>query len=315
MRFTEAYSISRALSNAWQLIFAAPAALLVGGALLMLLDGHYQFGIGGDEWGDFGDRRIEAWLAPFVTIFIAFGCLLGLFFFIATSWLHVGFANAVEETARTGQDRIAAVFDAKNRWLSMALVRLLRGAVLVLGLVPFLPIVLFGVLLHEGFDLPEELAAVAALVGALLYLPVLIYIALGLALVVPVVALEGLDPFAASRRSWSLVRGNRFWLLLYGIVLALVELSGLLLCCIGIFFTSTLARAAWTDSYLALTRGDDYLDGFFAKAQPASPTPSVEPEAEVTAEDVRAEDATSMPASETDAAGEDGEAAPPPPIP
>jgi hypothetical protein len=283
MDFSRAYSISRALSNAWKLLFAAPIALLVGGALLMLLDGNYGFSFDGDHWRiSVNNRDFDAWFAPLASMLVAFGCLLGLFFFIASSWLLVGYSNAVEETARTGEDRIAAIFDAKNRWLSMALARLVRLVLLGLLLVPIVPIILFGVLLHEGLELPEELAAAAAVVGVLLYLPFWIYAALGLALIVPAVALDGLDPFAAVSRSWSLVRGNRTWLFLYGFVMIVVELSGLLVCCIGMFFTATLARIAWTDSYLALTRGDEYLNGFLAEAAPAAtdPAPSEEmPEA------------------------------------
>jgi len=289
MDFSRAYSISRALSNAWKLLFAAPIALLVGGALLLLLDNH-GVGFSGNRWKiDVNSRDIEVWLAPLASIIAVFGCLLALFFFLATSWLQVGYANAVEETARTGEDRIATVFDARNRWLSMALTRLVRIVLLGLALVPIVPIVLLGVVLHEGLELPEELAAVVAVAGVLCYLPVWIYVALGLALIVPAVALEGLDPFAAITRSWTLVRGNRMWLLLYGVVLVFVELSGLLLCCIGMFFTATLARIAWTDSYLALTRGDEYLNGFLPgalagtqetpEAEDAAPPPPLPPEA------------------------------------
>lgn len=276
MEFTRAFSISRSLSNAWRLIFAAPVALLVGGGLLVLLDGNSGFGVSFSDADDWGSRRIDAWMAPLVSVLFAFGCLVGILFFLGTSWLLCGFANAVEETARTGEDRIATVFDAKGRWLSMALVRLGRAAVLVLALLPFAAIVVVSVILHEGLDLPEELAIVAGVLAGLLYLPIWIYIALGLALVVPAVALEGLDPVGAVARSWSLVRGNRLWLFVYAFVLLIVELAGLLACCIGVFFTGPLARIAWIDGYLALTRGDEYVDGFLAPVAPA-PMPAAAP--------------------------------------
>ena len=90
----------------------------------------------------------------------------------------------------------------------------------------------------------------------LLYLPVIVYVGLGLSLVKQAVAYEGLRPTQAIRRSWDLVAGQRWMLFLYLIVLGLFTLLGVCLCCVGyLLLTGPLTLIAQHESYLALTRG------------------------------------------------------------
>jgi hypothetical protein len=274
MEFSRAFSVSRSLSDAWKILFRAPASLLLAGVLLWLLSSP-----GSPSWGiRYHDHwRHAEWLLPLVSLIGLFGCFLGVLFFLAKCWIWVGFANAIESTARAGDESLARIFDAKDRWLAMALARLLWGACLLLLLVPFAVPVGLGVFTHRVLEAPEPAAVAVGIAAGLVWLPVPVYVLLGLALVKPVVALEGLDPFAAFARSWSLARGHRLRLLWFFVALEVLTLSGLCLCLIGVMFTWTLTRVAWIDAYLALTRGGERERWWVSGGLPAAAAPAPPP--------------------------------------
>lgn len=253
MDFRRAFDPARSLSNAWKLIQRAPAPLLLGGILLTVL-GTRGGGIFRTDHRGHGFEHL--W--PFLLVAGGFACVLGIGMFLLSSWIQVGWLRSIEQAARTGRTDFGTVFGGGDRWLAMVLVRFLQGLIQLGAMLPLAAIAGIAVLLHEGLRLPEGLAVAFGVIGGLLYLPVVVYVALGLALAPLALALEGLEPGAALRRSWSLVSGNRLWLLLYSLLSALVVLAGFLACCIGVLFTATWVGIAWTEAYLALIRPEEH---------------------------------------------------------
>jgi len=168
--------------------------------------------------------------------------------------------------------------------MSMILARLLTGVILVAAALPYGLIVLVAAMATAGFHQNEEIGVAILVAGFVVYLPVIVYIGLGLSFVDQAVALEGLQPVESLRRSWSLVSGHRWMLLLYSIVTGIFAVIGVCACCIGIFLTGTMTEIAKTESYLALTRGGERKGWWIetgsapASADPGWGSPSQMPE-------------------------------------
>ena len=264
MEFNQAYDPIRALQTSWQLIRQSPLPLIIGGVVLVITDGNG--GGGGGNFGNIFDGRGGArdpdWdvIAPMLIGVIGFACCLGIAFFVISSWVRIGFANSVEEVLRTGQGDVGRVFEGKGRIVSMLLARLLAGLILVVAALPYLLVVLVAAMATAGFDQNWEIGFAILVAGAIVYLPVWVYVRLGLLLVPQAVALEGLQPVDSLRRSWSLVSGHRWMLLWYSILTWIWYAIGFCACCVGIFLTGTMTEAAKTESYLALTRGGERKD-------------------------------------------------------
>lgn len=257
MNFAHAFDPIRALKTSWTLIQAAPAPLLIGGILLMITGG------GG---GDGGASNIALrghdvdWreLRPLIPLIIGVACCLGLACFLFSSWLLAGFAHSIEEVLRKGTGEVGTVFDARGRFFDMILVRVLSALLVIAAVLPFGLVILVCFLLHHHHGLREGPAIALGVILAILYVPVLIYIALGLSLCEPAVALETLSPFGAIQRSWSLASGHRFQLFIFFLATGIFSLLGVCLCCVGVFLTGTMSEIARFESYLCATRPDDY---------------------------------------------------------
>ena len=153
--------------------------------------------------------------------------------------------------------------------MPMLLARFLKAlvgacALLPIGVIAGGPIVL-GELLGQ-----EELGILAGVLLGLLYVPIWIYILLGLVLVEAAVALEAKDPVQALQRSWQIASGNRIQLLLFWVVTYVVGFSGVCLCCVGVLFTGAWTSVALVESYarfaLPAPEGGWWID----RAQPAA---------------------------------------------
>ena len=257
MEFNEAYDPIRALKSSWQLLKQAPLPLIVGGVVLVITGG------GGGGGGNFGNpsggQRGEDldWqvVAPILIGVVGLVCCLGIVFFVISSWVRIGFANTVEEVMRTGQGDVGRVFDGKGRLWSMILARLLAGVIQVAVMLPYGLVVLLAALATAGFEQNEEIGVAVLVSGFVLYLPVIIYVGLGVALADQAVALEGKEPVEAVRRSWELVRGHRWMLLWYSIATGIFAMLGICACCVGVFLTGTMTEIARSESYLGLIRG------------------------------------------------------------
>jgi len=274
MDFNVAYDPFRALQTSWQALKKAPLPLIVGGVVLLITQGG---GGGGGNFGTSFDRNEEIdWekIAPLLIGIVGFFCCLGIVFFVISSWVRIGFANTVEEVLRTGDGDVGRVFDGKGRVLSMILARLLAGLIVLASILPFGLVALIAALATDGFDRNEGIGVGILLAGLVLYLPVILYVGLGVALVEQAVALEGLEPVESVRRSWSLVRGHRWMLLWYSIATGIFSAIGICACCIGIFLTGTMTEIAKSESFLALTRGGE-RDGWWI--QTGTPHSSPDP--------------------------------------
>lgn len=246
MEFPRALDPFRALSASFRVLSAATGPILLGGILLTIVGG------GGPRFGfSIHDGRFDPDFLPLV---IGLGGCLGLAFFVFESWLSIGYARAVEEVERTGSTVFERLFDSAGRFGDMLLARVLAALLAIAIALPWGLVALACVIL-DGVDAPEALTAMVGVLGFLAYLPVAIYLLLGLCFVMPAVALDGLSPTHALSRSWELARGRRLALFWFSVVTAIFAVAGICACCAGVFLTVPLSLVAWNDAYLALTRG------------------------------------------------------------
>jgi len=262
MRFEQAFDPFRSIQAAWKLLKQTPLTVLIGGLLLGFLDsGHGGFGYG-DNWSSHrGDWNLEQRFedaVPWLVIFLPIMCCIGLVMFLASCWLQVGFARAIEIGLRTGRDEAGKVFEGAGRFVQMVIARFL-GALICGATV--LPLVAVGFALwfverqHHVGGGALVLLGVLALV---LWVPLFLYIVLGLVLVIPVIAYEEVRPTAGIARSWQLASGNRLRLLWFWLVMAIFSGIGCCACCIGAFLTVPMAQVMRFEAYLALKHGDQF---------------------------------------------------------
>ena len=258
MDFATAYDPFRALRTAWELLKKAPATVLVGGVLLAFTDGGCsggnQFASDGGE--DFSGTDVAVIMAVVMAVLV-----IGVAFWLFACLLKVGFPTAIENVQKSGAEDVGAIFKSEGRWLNMVAATFLQAIASFAAVIPMGLIVLLAVLVGSGTD-NEAMGIGIGVVGALLWLPFFIYIALGLSLISLAVAVERLNPIEAFGRSWELVRGNRLQLFLFYLVTAVFTLLGLLACCVGVLFTSALAYTASADAYLRLVRANEDQAGW-----------------------------------------------------
>lgn len=113
---------------------------------------------------------------------------------------------------------------------------------------------LFGVGMVQGVD--EGLLFGGLAVAFLVLMPVIIYVMLGIgnagveAVIDPEVGLA--DAF---KRSWAVADGERFTMILSGIVTTVLSLLGLVACCVGVLPMWVLSMFLWAATYLGLRSG------------------------------------------------------------
>ena len=269
MNVAEAFDPIRALTASWRLLLRSPLPLFVGGAILMTVGGG---GVHGWMFRDH-DHHLSGEAVAWV---LSLSCCCGLLGLLLSSWISIGLAIAVENTVMSGSARFEDLFASKGRFFDMVLLRILVALISLAAAIPFVLIVLAASLGVHALQVPPGVVLVAALFLGFLYLTVFLYVLLGFSLSVQAVAIEGLAPTAALRRSWSLVRSHRLRLLLYWVALAIFTVLGFCLCCIGVFWTGAMAHVAANDSYLALVKADEYAGSWLSTGNaPVSPaTPS-----------------------------------------
>ena len=260
MRFSQAYSPGRALKASWNMMKAAPAAMLIGGILIMMTSGGggggNSFSGDGSGFGESSPSGAEVALIAGVVVFMI-ALAIGLWLFGCL--VRVGFATAAEEVLSVGKARVGLLFDARGLWLRMVLGTLLQALIGIASMIPILVVVLIIALVMGVTEVrgAEGVTIAVVLLLVLLYLPVIFYVTLGASLIPQAVAIEGLRPMEALKRSWELVAGHRLELFIYYLFLGLFSMLGLLACCIGVFVTGTLFQIATYESYLRLVRSDE----------------------------------------------------------
>ncbi len=271
MEFNRAYDPIRALQSSWKALAQAPLPLILGGVLLLLT---WSGGGGGNGFSlveHDGGSVLSGWHLILLPLLGICACV-GIALFLFSSWVQIGFANSVEEVLRTGHTEVGHLFDAKGRFGSMVLARILCLIISVLGWLPFIVLVGITLIATHGFERHQALIPIILIPGALIWTPVFGYVWLGISLAEQAVAIEGLQPVDSLKRSWSLVSGNRLMLLLYWIVTVIFTVLGLCLCFFGYFVTGTLAMTARSEAYLALVRGGE-RDGWWIEHGAPPPVP------------------------------------------
>jgi len=266
MEFSQAFDPIRSLQSAWKLLKQAPVMVLIGGLLLGFLEGGgtigFRFRPGRlnfdrvDNPGEFFEQLFGD-MAPFMAIMIPIAICLGLAFFALSSWIEVGFARAIELALRTGKDDIGKVFSGGDRFVAMLLARFLSALIQIAVMLPIGALVFaafyFG--RNEGID---PFVALGMVAFGLLWLVLVIYVALGLCIVSPIVAFESCSPTEAIARSWKLASGHRLQLFWFLLLQFLLTMAGFCLCCIGWFLAAPLTQVMRFEAYVALTKGGEY---------------------------------------------------------
>lgn len=250
-----AFQPTRALSSAWDLLMKAPLPLWVGGLILWVVQSLGSFGGGSGNIQVDGENPEEMIWLILPLMFIGFA--LSIVVMGVTAWLRVGYYNGVRTVMRDGDVEFDRLYKAEGRWLTVFLTLLLQGVLAFAAALPLALVVLIAVLLGQGLDVAD--GGMAALIGlaVLLYLPVFIYIQLGLILMVFPAALDGFGPVESLRESWSLAGGERMQLFLIGLLQFGLMLVGLLACCIGVIPAGILAEVMWCEAYVQATRDRD----------------------------------------------------------
>ena len=285
MEFRRAYSPLRALRVAWQLVRRAPATLFLGGLILFLFNGSAGSGISVSLTRAEIARLDPPWWILFGVVALG-GLVVAGALWVFDCWVRVGYARAVERVASRGEERIGDLVRAEGLWIPMMVTRLVVYAICLCVLLPGAG---FATLAWYAGDAirGSVLGWVSCAVIAAAYSLVLAYVGLGICLAGRAVAIEGLPPPAALKRSWDLVRGHRLRLGTYYLTLWVLGAAGMLLCCIGVVFTATLASVAHNESYLRLVRSRQDQSGWWCDAagadgageEPTSGAGDSEPEA------------------------------------
>ena len=262
MRFGDAYDPIRSLKTTWSLVKQAPLSTLIGGLLLALFSG--GGGGGGANFGNIsqhhdGSSSID-WsvLLPIVLGILGIVLCVVIVCFLVSSWLLPGFARAIQHSLRTGSDDIARVFDASGRFVPVMLTRLLGLAISLLISLPFVAVTVVAFLIANTHRHADGAVVLLAVLAALAYLPIFIYLSLGLSLMQPIAAVEEATPSQALKRSWEIAHGNRWQLIWFFLFTGIFGAIGVCACCIGVFLTMPMAQVMQIEAYLALTRGDQY---------------------------------------------------------
>ena len=250
-----AFQPTRALSSAWDLLMKAPLPLWVGGLILMVVQSLGSFGGSGGNIQFDGDNPEELIWLILPLMFIGFA--LSVIVMGVTAWLRVGYYNGVRSVMRDGEVEFDRLYKAEGRWLTVFLTLLLQGVLSFAAVLPIALVALIAILVGEGLGLAD--GGMAGLVGLVvfLYLPVLIYVQLGLILMVYPAALDGFGPVESLRESWSLASGERLQLFLMGLLQFGLFMVGLLACCVGAIPAGILAEVMWCEAYVQATRDRD----------------------------------------------------------
>lgn len=266
MQFSQAYDPIRSLQAAWKLLKQAPVMVLIGGLLLAFLEG------GGSGGGNFmvrdhgprgasgpGEAVQQAFedMKPLLLVLIPFLICIGLAFFALSSWIEVGFARAIEAGLRTGKDEIGKVFSGGDRFGAMLLGRFLAGLIQFASALPLMAVAVVVAIVADGHSI-QPLLVVGLVAFALLWVVLMIYVALGLYLVNPVVAFESCSATEAISRSWKLAGGQRLQLFWFVLLQFFLTIAGFCACCIGLFVTMPLTQVMRFEAYVALTKGGEY---------------------------------------------------------
>ena len=305
--FRDAFDIARALTHGGQALKLAPVPLMVGAFLMMITDGGSggggNFSGGGGGWPGSGHGKhdhkdilldagqgllhaagdgLHAGRAFFlgsgmpggaelaiIALVVAIVGVIFLGLFALRCFIHTGWLRLHLEILERGEGVFGTLFGGADRIGTMAGWKILK-TIIVLGVMGFTLAPGAGVAIWGGTQENWILVAVGVGIALLLLVPILLYVALGLAFGEHFIALEGLGTMESLERSWGMARGNRVHLALFMFVMGMVNLlaavAGLLLCCVGLLVTVPAARSVidvgMTESWLLYNRSKETTESW-----------------------------------------------------
>lgn len=232
----------------------APVPLLFGGALLLVVT-VLDVGLG-VFFGDLETLRERLIGDPLGLAYqvVLGGCCVKLLLQPLRAWLLCGYARMVEEVARDGTARPAALFGARG-WFAVFVTTLASSAVSVFALGLAITSLVASVLVFL-FRFEDGPAIFAGLVCTALFVPFLVYVWLGLVFAPFVSAVHGAGTATSVRRAWEFASGRRLALLRFRVLTWLAAVSGVLACCVGGAVTWSWAEIAWLEATRAAFRRD-----------------------------------------------------------
>lgn len=184
--------------------------------------------------------------------------LTSALFWVLGIWLQLGQTIVMLDIARGRPVNFSRLFSAGPYLLNGVLAMLLVGLVLLV-----IAGVLVGIPAGVGLAIAQsgEGAAVGAGIGVFLALVPIVVVSLAVSQIQPLIVDRGLGPVNSLRVSYEITNGNKFTLLLIGVVLMAVTLLaaivGLLMLCIGLIPAMIAAGAfsalVFAVAYLLMT--------------------------------------------------------------
>jgi len=206
-----------------------------------MVDGGVQLGLGALQ-GEPGPAAIA------VSVF------LNVLSWIVQTGMQLGIMGACLNIAQGGKAEPGDLFGQFAR-LPHALAQYLV-LMTPFGLLVGVPV---GIAIGFGFS-PDSSAIVpiALGLGALVFLPIFIYVVLGLSFMqIELVQDPDVGPLEAMGRSWRIASGKRLWLLVLWFVVFALTFAGLVACCVGVIPAAGLSSLIMAGVYLALRTGAD----------------------------------------------------------
>ncbi len=292
MHFREAFDPFRALQSAFALLRKAPLALLVGGFLLWICDevlpsigfsgdGSHKVdltGLDAKQVWDTANQILRDSVTAISLTIVAFALTLALAGFLLAALLRVGMARATERVMTEGEAELEDLFQSRGRWTTMVAVRFLQALLLGVVALPAVVLVLIAIFGTLAASDDGARAAGAGILAFLAVLPLILWVSLGWSLASSAVAVEGMGVIESFSRSWTLVRGHRWTLFLYFLVLVIVRVIGASCCCctagLSIPFVAAWTETANLESYLRLVRSGDPSTWLDKPADSTSATPA-----------------------------------------
>ena len=282
MELRDALDIERAITHGWEGFKLSPWVMGVGSLLILMTSGNSgNFNVGDLEGLTEGGEG-EMIVAGVLLAMAGIGCFCLVMGFLINSWIMPGFIRVHRDLVVDGEGDFSTLFSGFDVIFRMILWKFLRGfitfGIISVSVLPggFLLLAGSGLLAGAMGDvqLPSLLVGGGALTvgfvlmfaGIIVAIVVATYVSLGLSFGSEAIALDGLGPIEAMEKSWTLVSGHRWPLLLFSMVLGIVSFMGMMACCVGIIVTSGIAGLGWTEAYLIATC-DDWEEFYMLRPQ------------------------------------------------
>ncbi len=199
-------------------------------------------------------------------VFISLQALFQIVLMVFQIWLGLGQLRFMLKIARGQPAEFTDIFTGGPFVLTAVLGSLVIGLGILAMLLPFA--VIPGIAWLATND--KDVTLFAGLGAGVLAMPVLIFIGLSISQFQPLIVDRQLGVMDSLRTSNEIMSGNRLMMFVLVIVLGLLNMVGLLACCIGALFTGAYSGLAIAVMYLIIT-GQPTADQLMRGAPPPMP--------------------------------------------